>query len=949
MGITLKKLIELYILQRNYHRYLENKDRYFFYQDDYETFTAEYSAIMEKYQVERTFAFAAPLARHLQSMPDQPEIPFVLFRPAIATAENPQPLIIHTHGGPRIWMKPNTLHAEIAYYVSQGFVVACPNYRGSDSTYIAEHFPEHAETWHYWMKNSVGKHHILGPEDVYAVTLWMRDQPFIKKGKIILRGGSFGTHINSHLLAAIQQGKFEKIYSGAHLSGGVKFPAPQEMPTDMPLLIMHSINDTIAPYFDALMFMEKMLLAQTHALAQGQSKNRVQTFVALWGDHHFIDSDLKLGDVDSPTYAWLKKYLELSTEFVENIAIDRQQPIPTPLEQLRALTSNTRTQISAYTHVMQYFSTLEQKYENRVPAVEAKPLSNEPTKLLTPTMAHLKLMLGNQFTENTRKDLTEFLTHHFKPILIETREILSDAGQQILRDEAFMQQTLNIIQKEEDFLREHPDYMVLYHAAEYHAAQVYCMITCWKKLLRGDFHSANEAITEMRFFDFMMFTFDSVELFVKKMQAAREMQLNYTPGYSDRATAYNPALTINCHSDASCTYWWYFIANMSKENIRTPVDTIINQILTVLGLKTPARAERYKQLFERNYHTLQRFDKGQALLQQIFLPYEMADKLSYVCQIWGEEFKPNPFQLHIPSNTVRCFRENPLALEASLQRYPTIFTNYGDCPGFDGDGFKYSNLLQVRYLYRPDPAVKIQSYFRQERVQQEFMRTLTMIIKEDFADYLVTGMAIPHGVVMGAEAIRVNMRTALNIHTPSEIPTEALYLHQEELAKGLVQNPRKEFYGDILTASPHEKIKIQTRLNSHSFFTHHRIQLYAVCIYLKGYTYYDLLKEAAENKILNKEDRHFLMDHVEKLASLDKVQQIYLLENDYQRLVSLIRDIERYSYVKIKHTFFRSRGEAELFHDELKKAIAVFQKHALLAKEVSYGNNISRELYRAFN
>src|SRR5262249_4058714 len=134
--------------------------------------------------------------------------------------------------------------------------------------------------WLTWVEKSKGKHHVLGPEDVYTVANFVLQLPYIKRDKVFLQGGSFGSHINAHLLASIKKGKFTNIFTGIHLDGGVTYPVPIEMP-DMPTLITHGAQDEIAPFPAARLFMEKMLLKQIH-----NNTNQVQTFVSLSGNHH---------------------------------------------------------------------------------------------------------------------------------------------------------------------------------------------------------------------------------------------------------------------------------------------------------------------------------------------------------------------------------------------------------------------------------------------------------------------------------------------------------------------------------------------------------------------------------------------------------------------------------------------------------------------------------------
>src|SRR5688572_4931489 len=152
MSMTFDQLIKLYILQKNYHTDKDNPA-------NKRNFLGAYSDFMFEMGVFPTNDFAPKL------FPNQPRIPFVLFMPTGVIKENPRPLIIHTHGGPNVYMDEKTPHVEIAYFLSQGFIVACPNYRGSTG-YPSAPGNEHEEFFK-WIEKSKGKHHIYGPEDVY--------------------------------------------------------------------------------------------------------------------------------------------------------------------------------------------------------------------------------------------------------------------------------------------------------------------------------------------------------------------------------------------------------------------------------------------------------------------------------------------------------------------------------------------------------------------------------------------------------------------------------------------------------------------------------------------------------------------------------------------------------------------------------------------------------------
>ncbi|MDR3477008.1 MAG: hypothetical protein P4M14_03125 [Gammaproteobacteria bacterium] len=961
-------------------------------------FEQDFRAIIEAYGVEVSDLFAPAHP----SVPEQPLIPYVLYKPASATAQSPKPLIIHTHGGPHVYIDKNKPHAEIAYYLSHGLVVACPNYRGSALYPNASKDPEE---WLQWIERSKGKHHITGPEDVYAVTSFVRNFSFIKKDKVFLRGLSFGSHINSHLLTMIQKGRFENIYSGVQFAGGVKYPVPESMLNHFPMMIAHAVSDGIADFSDARLFMEKMLLKEMSTKQNKAQPNQVQTFVSYKGDHHLIDPELSCDDKSSDSYIELKRYIEMSTSFIHEIVQNHEfkaQDSSAQLQHLLQLEENI-SKIENVDQLVKVNSHLRSSQSISPEAVSSASSSSssssaaqeDEANFLSPTMAHLKLNLDSEYTGEPRIDLVNYLQKHFKPLEWEKpRHILEKAGDEMLKDSRFMEQLFAVIEQEKTFLASHPDHMVLYHAAENSALQLYSVITLWKKMLKGDFSNKLEVINEMRFFDFMSETFDNIDIFLHKMREKRRDEerrsrpqpafsfeedeeeddvtvnpspFNHLSGFAERALAWNPALTTNQHTTASCTLWWYFQSALKSTMVEAPYERVIGETLMALGINSKSRANRYLQLFDRTKHTLAHQGKNQGVLQQVFLPIPLADRTAYVCQIWGEEFKlaGSGMKLSRPS-MLKAFRQNPQAFEAKLRHHSRAFSNYENDSNFGSDDFKYGNLPQVRYLFKNNSQTTIFSHFRYADQFQDFSLALMQIVKEDFADYIVRGTIIPRGVVQDAHAVRLKLEADLQLATHGSVAEGVLYLQQKELCDGLVENPRKELYADVVTASKKTKVSIQTQLGNLRFFSPRRVHLYALCRYLKGYTYYELLKEAADATFpgrstdsamiqrYNKENYEFLMLHIHKFTVPGAATTEYICGNDYLRLREIINNsIRKYEYDPQKnYEFFQMSGpevfEETLFYNELNNAIEGFLVNARLSKEAGYGHDISEQQLRYY-
>jgi dienelactone hydrolase len=226
---------------------------------------------------------------------------------------------MHTHGGPNVRFYGNTPHAEIMYFLSQGYIVACPNYRGSINHPRIEGESE-ADYQHFKTCETMPADvRAIASEDVYAVALHLQRQAYCDPDRITLRGGSYGSSINLILLAGIKQGKFKNIFNGAHISGCTLFPNASDLPLALPLLISHGVKDDIAAFSNASDFMSSVVATRSEAKQNALEVAEVITFVAHAGDHHLICKDLEIGDKEKVEYAELEDFLKLTTLFVHTV------------------------------------------------------------------------------------------------------------------------------------------------------------------------------------------------------------------------------------------------------------------------------------------------------------------------------------------------------------------------------------------------------------------------------------------------------------------------------------------------------------------------------------------------------------------------------------------------------------------------------------------------------
>lgn len=292
-SMTLDDLVTLYILQKECHASPDDRNA----QQDFD-------ALYEKLTFDASITAAEMYAPSL--FKDQPPIPFILFKPNFLDIKALKPIIIHTHGGPQVHMDVGKRHAEIAYFLTQGYWVACVNYRGSTG------YPALSP----WLAKAANKHHIYGPQDVYVVAKHVQSQEGADPHHLVLRGGGFGSYINAHLLIKIARGKFDPIFKGVHLSGGVNYPPASLMPKNMAFFVSHGKQDAVAPFSQARLFIETLLLRGI----------LIQTFVAEEGDHYLINPRLQANDTRSEAYQELRRYLALTTSFVDCMFTDRPFP-----------------------------------------------------------------------------------------------------------------------------------------------------------------------------------------------------------------------------------------------------------------------------------------------------------------------------------------------------------------------------------------------------------------------------------------------------------------------------------------------------------------------------------------------------------------------------------------------------------------------------------------------
>jgi len=130
-----------------------------------------------------TTTFIAPTLVHYPTFDSDEqgtprEIPAWFYRPPQSTA-TPRPAILMVHGGPEGQFRPN-FHFLIQYFLHNGYAVLAPNVRGSAGYGKA-----------YSHLDDVGKR-MDSVTDLAHAAAWLREQPGIDGGRLIIYGGSYG-------------------------------------------------------------------------------------------------------------------------------------------------------------------------------------------------------------------------------------------------------------------------------------------------------------------------------------------------------------------------------------------------------------------------------------------------------------------------------------------------------------------------------------------------------------------------------------------------------------------------------------------------------------------------------------------------------------------------------------------------------------------------------------
>src|SRR6266487_798633 len=121
---------------------------------------------------------------HLVVYPSYDETPIAsfLYIPANIKPDNSHPAIIYPHGGPQ-WEHFNSWYPRLQYFVSHGYVVMAPNFRGS--TGFGREFTES-------LRKDCGGGDL---KDLVAATEYLKRTGYVDPDRIAIMGGSWGGYL----------------------------------------------------------------------------------------------------------------------------------------------------------------------------------------------------------------------------------------------------------------------------------------------------------------------------------------------------------------------------------------------------------------------------------------------------------------------------------------------------------------------------------------------------------------------------------------------------------------------------------------------------------------------------------------------------------------------------------------------------------------------------------
>jgi len=856
-ALTEKDLYHLLIEQINYHQ-----------NPDDSTFGLKIQALYRRYgRVEKRVVPA--LSQEL--FPKMIDLPVLVFIPHSASEHSLAPAIIHVHGGPQVIIDEDTVHAEIAYFLSHGFVVFCPNYRGSaDITLCQPGDPWCKAACELMLFLRLEKADLVhtGPEDILATVRYAQSLPFVQKDKLILRGGSYGSYLNARFMMKMGSDRrfSDTGIRGVHFSGGLNYPATvSDFPADVAVLVTHGEKDKIASFLSARQFWSKFCKS---------GRDNVFAFFAAFGDHHLIDKTHHYGE-DGPQERELASYVHVLTSFVHDLAegkalVHEKPPAETPLEiawhNLGPTARDLAQEIAKYqlfeeskTRVIKqelpqkakHFSFAQLKTACKEKLASRKAASKN---LVGPTTNHLRKILKRKFTGDIETDLVRFFSEHYHPLDWSNKHspIFLENGKEIIENTATLAQLVAMVEKERQFLTEHPDHVVFYHAASQGTLQLYTLFTLWHSVLTG---TEATSLYRLRASDLAGTQSGDIHDFLQAMRRTAEGEkvpmLNYCSGYSQKAIAATTMLSYRVNTACSSAFCY-----ASDDKNLNDAPHVLKNFLKLMGVYSPNKYAEYRSLFL----SYREAEQGkQKVMQQIFMKADAADRSAYLCEIWGRTFlRGAPLKMSQPSVLVPLNHGDTHTVKQALKK---SYLDWPDLEIFDGFATRADRLplfskqalsaldaVQARIIIGPEHR-EVYTYVKDEQNFKEFQSALAVLVARDILDRSNDKTCVPKGIISEPCVALAAFQLSVGEQSQDLAPTdealaadeEAFFEYQQGFALGQIADFDFDEYERLRGAlSPQAKSRVHERILKLNLPTL-ADSVFAFTSYLQGFTYFDII------------------------------------------------------------------------------------------------------------
>lgn len=681
-----------------------------------------------------------------------------------------RPLAIYTHGGPNVNRLPTVYDELTTAFAALGYVVAIPNYRGSNGrgkqfeNLIDEKFPER-------------------PIEDLEATLRYMENFNIDRNRTLLTGISFGTFLNTlalpslsyHLSSAmLNKGMFDS------KSRGVTSPV-DGIAKSLSIFSAHGKRDETTP-----LIMRDEYISKLRARGHGN----IETHTLGEGSHHLISHDrtkvLGITFKDGTYFDKNKKPLSMHAHIEQqSVAYNINELRDYVLHLVRFIDDNARNNGREFAPYSLQPKAAEKEQQQFVRTVWQKSLTNQLLKKVTKkvtkngtkknvdnvvvtktplvengysqTEAFLRIVLKNDYLENELAiNLQKFLNYYSsrrKDIMEAYAKLFGEKG----REEAdailaknfdistHFTRSFEIISAE----KSHADKLVAYHGTDAELGFVYDIYSAFRrKLLMQD---EGYAISRLRMLDAAFAKVLTAADLIKRtnelaaMEINKDTKYNYLPGFQDVAAAVQWSLFASFEYWGSSTYFRFF--SEGKTGDSKSKNLLLREFFDAIGFAPGNNAHEhlvhhYDQLFAQHLNT-----NGGRLLQ-FFIDPSVVDEIAYLSEVFGYPlYLEDDVKKKVscaPLEVLMTSMSNPMAYENLLAKNRDKFLHQDGRDQFSKQESTlfYANSVEGRMLMTPAridnrEAITIVDYFTEEPKQgrAKYLEAISQRVDDDIKQW----------------------------------------------------------------------------------------------------------------------------------------------------------------------------------------------------------------------